>query len=213
MTAEAGSKHRPSMTWARVSALAGIVQPVWFLGGSALYGTMRPGYDVTHAISELGEQGAPGALLWNLLGFGIGALLLLLFSGAVRSALGGGWPFRVLALQAVFLAASGAFGCDPGCPPVMSSWQGWAHTAVGLIYFALACAAPLVVWRALGSRERWRAMAWASLAAGIVLVGLFFAGPIVFGPGLVGVWQRITLLVAGTWMAIFAVRLWRGSAD
>lgn len=193
----------------RIYALAGVLQPVWFLGGAALYGAMRPGYDATHAISELGEQGAPGAVVWNLLGFGVGALLYLLFAGAVRSALGGGWLFRVVALQAVFLAASGTFGCDPGCPPVMSTWQGWAHTAVGLTYFALTCAAPLVAWRELRTQHEWRSLGRASLAAGIVLIALFFAGPVVFGPGLVGVWQRVTLLAAGAWMSLVSITLWQ----
>lgn len=97
---------------------------MWFLGGATLYGLRRPGYDAMHAISELGEQGTPGALAWNLAGFGAGALLFILFAMAIRSALGGGWLFRVVALQAVFLAASGTFRSDPGCPPVMSTWEG-----------------------------------------------------------------------------------------
>jgi hypothetical membrane protein len=193
----------------RPFALAGVMQPLWFLGAAALYGAARPGYDMTHAISELGEQGAPGALVWNVAGFGVGALLYAVFASAVRSALGGGWLYRVVLLQAIFLAASGTFACDPGCPPVMSSWQGWAHTVVGLVYFTLTCAAPLVAWRELRMRHGWRPLASRSLVAGIALTGLFFAGPLVFGPSLVGVWQRVTLTVAGVWMSLLAVSLRR----
>lgn len=43
----------------------------------------------------------------------------------------------------------------------------------------------------------------------LVLVGLFLAGPIVFGAEYVGWWQRLTLAIAGAWAAAVAVRLHR----
>lgn len=190
-------------------ALAGALQPIWFLGGSLLFGSWRSGYDVSHAISALGEQGSTNAVAWNVLGFGGSALLYTLFAGAVSAALGRGWLFRLTALQAVSIAASGTFGCDPGCPPMMSSWQGWAHTVVGLLYFAVTCIVPVVAWRTFRRRAPWRSLAPASLVAGVVLVGLFFAGPFLFGPELVGIWQRLTLLVAGAWATLVALRVHR----
>lgn len=193
----------------RLFALAGALQPVWLLAGAAVVGTLRAGYDATHAISELGEQGSQHAVVWNLAGFGVAALLCGLFALAIRDAVGGGWLFRVLALQAGFLGASGVFGCDPGCPPLMTSWQGWAHTVVGLAYFALTWIAPLAAWRTLRSRHEWRSLARVSLAAGVILIGLFFTGPLLFGPALVGVWQRITIATAGVWTTTVALRLWQ----
>ena len=177
--------------------------------GSAAAGTLRPGYDATHAISELGQQGAAYAIAWNVAGFGGAAFLYALFALAIREALGSGWLFRVTILQAVFLAASGAFGCDPGCPPMMSTWQGWAHTVVGLIYFALTCVSPLVGWRTIRARPEWRSLAPLSLATGLVLMGLFFGGPFLFPAAIVGVWQRITLATAGAWTAVVTLRLWQ----
>ena len=193
----------------RVFALGGALEPAWLLAGSAAAGTLRPGYDATHAISELGQQGSTYALAWNVAGFGVAALLYVPFALAVRGALGGGWLFRVTILQSVFLAASGTFGCDPGCPPIMSTWQGWAHTVVGLVYFALTCISPLVGWRTFRGLAEWRPLAPFSLASGLILVGLFLAGPLLFPPTVVGVWQRITLATAGAWTAVVAVRLWR----
>lgn len=193
----------------RIFALAGALEPVWLIAASAAVGTLRAGYDATHAISELGQQGSTYAVAWNVAGFGVAALLYALFALAIRDGLGGGWLFRVVALQAVFLAASGTFGCDPGCPPLMTSWQGWAHTVVGLAYFALTCVSPLVAWRTCRSRQEWRSLAPVSLAAGVILVGLFLTGPLLFGPELVGVWQRITLATAGLWSTAVALRLWR----
>ena len=199
------SNGRPSLPL----ALAGAVQPIWLLGGSLLFGSWRPGYDVSRAISELGQQGSSNAVAWNVLGFGGSALLYALFAGAISAALGRGWLFRLTALQALAIAASGTFGCDPGCPPMMSSWQGWAHTVAGLLYFAVTCIIPVVAWRTFRLRAAWRSLAPASLATGTVLVGLFLAGPFLFGPELVGIWQRLTLLVAGTWAAAIALRLHR----
>ena len=194
-------------------ALAGVLEPVWFLGGSIVFGGLRPGYDMGHAISELGQQGSAYAVVWNVAGFGGAALLWLLYAFALGAALGRGWLFRLTAFQALTMAASGTFGCDPGCPLVMSSWQGWTHTAVGLSVFAVTCVIPLVASRTFRPRAEWRSLASVSLIVGVVLVGLFIAGPIVFRADQVGYWQRLTLLIAGAWQAAAALRLWRVSGS
>ena len=193
----------------RLFALGGALEPVWLLAGSAAAGTLRPGYDATHAISELGQQGSAYAVAWNVAGFGVAAMLYALFALAIRDAVREGWLFGVSVLQAIFLAASGIFSCDPGCPPIMSTWQGWAHTVVGLVYFALTCISPLVGWRTFRGQAERRPLAPFSLASGLILVGLFLAGPFLFPPAVVGLWQRITLATAGAWTAVVALRLWR----
>jgi len=143
----------------RAFALAGVLEPVWFLGGSLVFGALRPGYDMGHAISELGQQGSTYAVVWNIVGFG---------------------------------------------------GQGWAHTVSGLVAFVVTCIIPLVAWRTFLPRAEWRSLAAVSLIVGVVLVGLFFAGPIFFGTtDRVGIWQRLTLVTAGAWQAAVALRLWR----
>jgi len=191
-------------------ALAGAIEPVWVLGGSVLFGSWRSGYEIGRAISELGQQGSTNAVAWNVVGFGGAAVLYALFAVAIGAGLGRGWLFRLIAVQAISIAASGTFSCDPGCPPVMSSWQGWAHTVSGLTYFTTTCIVPLVGWQTFRRRTLWRSFAPVSLAAGVVLVGLFIAGPILFGStDLVGYWQRLTLVIAGGWSATVALRLHR----
>ena len=192
----------------RIFALAGALEPAWFLFGATAVGALRPGYDATHAISELGEQGHTYAVAWNVAGFGVAALLYALFALAIRDLIGRGWLYRVTMLQAIFLAASGMFSCDPGCPAIMTTWVGWAHTVVGLPYFALTCVSPLVGWRTFRTRAEWRSLAPFSLAAGVVLVALFLVGPFLFPASVVGVWQRITLATVGVWTAVVALRLW-----
>jgi uncharacterized membrane protein len=195
-------------------ALAGVLEPIWFLGLSVVFGGMRPGYELGHAISELGQQGSAYAVVWNVAGFGGAALLYLLYALALGAALGRGWLFRLTAFQALTMAASGTFGCDPGCPPVMSSWQGWAHTVAGLAVFVVTCIIPLVAWRTFLPRAAWRSLALVSLVVGVVLVGLFIAGPIFFGTtDRVGFWQRLTLVTAGAWQAAVALRVWRLTRD
>lgn len=209
-------KFAPDARRTPLVALAGAIEPVWVLGGSVLFGSWRSGYEVGRAISELGQQGSTNAVAWNVVGFGGAAVLYALFAVAIGAELGRGWLFRLSAVQAVSIAAGGMFSCDPGCPPVMSSWQGWAHTVSGLTYFILTCIVPLVAWQVFRRRTGWRSFASISLAAGVVLVALFIAGPILFGtPALVGYWQRLTLMIAGVWSAAVAVRLYRrlGSAE
>lgn len=190
-------------------ALAGALQPIWFLGGSVVFGLARPGYDATHAISELGQQGSTNAVAWNILGFGGSGILFALFAAALGEVVGRRWLFRLTVAQAVLIMASGAFSCDTGCPPMMSSWQGWSHTIAGLSYFAVTSVVPIVAWRTFRSRSAWRGLATISLVVGVVVIGLFAAGPFVFGADRVGWYQRLTLGTVGVWAILVSVRLYR----
>lgn len=189
------------------SALAGAVLPVWMLGGALAAGLLRPGYDpLRDAISELGEKGAATALLWNVGGFGVVAVLYAAYAIAVRAGFGTGWLFRLTVLQAVLIAASAYFACDPGCPAVPETATMTGHIVVGLAYFAITTVLPLVAWRAFRTRPGWGSFARPSLAVGAVLVVLFLIGPML-GEDRVGMWQRGTLLVAYGWQTAVAVRL------
>ncbi len=188
-------------------ALAGIIQPIWFLGVSVALGAMRPGYEpLRDAISELGEKGATTALIWNIGGFGLAALLYALYAVAIRAGFGPGWLFGLAASQAILIAASGMFNCDPGCPPVPQSVTMLLHTLVGLTYFAITTLLPVVAWRTFRHRPEGRSFARPSLAVGLVLVTMFFIGP-ALGEDRVGVWQRVVLLIAYAWQMAVAIRL------
>jgi hypothetical membrane protein len=190
-------------------ALAGIVQPVWMLGGSLVLGATVPGYEpLRDAISELGEQGAATALAWNIGGFGLSAILYALYAVAIRAGFGSGWLLRLAVGQAIFLGASGLFSCDAGCPPVPQSTSMLLHTIAGLAYFAITTVLPVVAWRTFRFRSEWRSLARPSLAVGLVLIGLFFVGP-TLGQDRVGVWQRLMLAIAYAWQIAVALRLSR----
>jgi hypothetical protein len=189
-------------------ALAGPLALIWILAGSVVVGALRAGYDASHAISELGAQGTANAAIWNMVGFGGTAVLYGLYSIAIATEFGKGWLYRLTLVQVVAITGSGLFSCDPGCPPAMTSWQGWGHTVAGFTYFAITCVLPLVAWRTFRRRIEWSSTGRVSLAAGLLLVALFLVGPL-FGADKVGVWQRTTLLLVGAWTAVVAVRLWR----
>lgn len=188
-------------------ALAGVLEPVWLFGFSIALGLIRPGYDpMRDAISELGERGAPNALLWNVGGFGVVAALYAAYAIALRDWFGSGWLFRLTLLQAVFIAGGAFFNCDAGCPPVPESSTMVGHMIAGLAYFFATCILPLVAWRTFRRRSEWARYARPSLFVGLVLVALFVVGPFL-GPDRVGVWQRTTLVVAYAWQIAVALRL------
>ena len=180
---------------------------VWLIGGSLVFGAVRSGYTTSHAISELGQQGSTNAVAWNLVGFGGSALLFALYSTAILAVFGGGWLFRLTVVQAVAIAAGGVFSCDPGCPAVMHTPQGWLHTVSGLTFFATTVIVPLIAWTTFRRQPNWRPLARFSLAMGIALIALFVAGPTLFGQEQIGQWQRLTLAVTFVWAVVVGYRL------
>jgi len=188
-------------------ALAGVLQPVWLFGVSIWLGLLRPDYEpFRDAISELGERGAPNALLWNVGGFGVVALLYAGYAIAIRGSFGSGWLFRLTALQAIFIAGGAFFNCDAGCPPVPQSGTMLGHIISGLSYLAVTCVLPLIAWRTFRRREELASYARPSLLVGLVLVALFLVGP-ALGQDRVGIWQRVTLAIVYAWQIPVALRL------
>jgi hypothetical membrane protein len=201
-------RERP-LTSRSVLALAGVLQPIWFLGGSLLFGALRPGYEpLRDAISELGEQGASNALLWDVGGFGGMAVLYALYAAAIQAEFGAGLLFGLVALQAIATAGSGLFSCDAGCPPVALSTSGSLHIVFGLSYFLITTLIPFVAWRQFRARADWRSLARISLWTGTLLAALFLVGPSL-GVDRVGAWQRADLLLAYAWQIAVAIRLYR----
>jgi hypothetical protein len=190
-------------------ALAGGIQPIYFLGVVTLFGALRAGYSIDHAGSELGQQGSENAIAFNIVAFGGGALLYGLYAIAVATYFGRGWLFWLTLGQAVTMGSSGVFSCDPGCPQVMVTPVGWGHTAFGLTYFVIAVILPAFAAREFRRRPEWRSFAAASVITCLVLVVLFVTGPTVFGAAHIGLWQRLTLAILAAWSIPVALRLHR----
>ena len=120
------------------------------------------------------NEASPNALLWNVGGFGVVAVLYAAYALAIRGWFGSGWLFRLTVLQAVFIAAGASFNCDPGCPPVPQSGTMLGHMIAGLAYFVVTCVLPLAAWQTFNGRSEWTSYARPSLLVG--LVGSWLAG-------------------------------------
>ena len=189
-------------------ALGGVLEAMWILGASSVLGALREGYQpLRDAISELGAEGCRDPMLWNLGGFGIAAALYALYASALRRG-PSRWLFRLAVVQAIAIAASGAFNCDPGCPQKPLSLHGTLHTVFGLGYFAVTSAVPLVAWRGFRKHDAWRSLAPYSLVTGVLLVVGSLVGP-TLGPDRIGLWQRTFLVCAYAWQITVALRLYR----
>lgn len=101
----------------RTIGLFALASPLWFWGVYLVMASLRPEYrHLTKAISELGSVDAPGAVVWNLLGYiapGIvisflGVGLKREFAGDTRVAI----PAYALVASGLFMSMSGVFPGD-----------------------------------------------------------------------------------------------------
>lgn len=114
MTVASGVSERAG-GWTRLGLWAGPAAAAVFTASVIGFAALRTdGYThATKAVSELGAIGAPHALAFNLLGFILPGLLIMVFAAALKSAAGGRWfgPL-LLALSGAAMAAAGAFPAD-----------------------------------------------------------------------------------------------------
>ena len=163
------------------------------------FAAIQPGYSHTlNMISELGMEGAPNALAWNWIGFGLTGLLALVFAWGLRAAL---LPGRAATAVAILVAIAGAGWTALGLFPASNGFQPSPATtlhfaAVGVNY--LAFLASCVVFAISLRREPyWRP--WVPFALVMAALGLasFFIPPAIVPPALS---QRLALLVYFVWL-------------
>jgi hypothetical membrane protein len=123
--------------WANLG-LAGPLAAGLFAASVVGFASVRTdGYaHATKAVSELGAVGAPSALAFNLLGFIVPGLLVILLTIALRRAMGPGLGRvgpTLLALSGLALIAAGVFPVDmddPGAPVSVAHFAGAMLTGV-----------------------------------------------------------------------------------
>lgn len=195
----------------RIALWFGLVAVVVYVGGWALGGWMRPGYDpVEQAISELFELGAPWpsrALL--LAGLVLSGLAFLWLAPVLHRALPGrGRLGPVL----VVLAGVGTLGvavapCTAGCPgAATSATDAWHTVAAGGGYAALVLAPLAFGWRVRAATPR--LARWSVLlgGTGLVLFASYALGIVDAAPGLQ---QRVFNTVADAWYVLVVLWLLR----
>jgi hypothetical membrane protein len=178
----------------------GALGPLVLYGAIVAFGFMSPGYNhMTQAVSELGQDGASTAKLFNygLMAAGgamvLGGLGLLL---GLRK-LGGGLLMPVLAAVAVGLY--GASFIQAGMHPMPDPM----HDAYYLIYAGVA--APLLAFLAMGDRSELsgaKTLAALSFLAGaaVLAITMNVGGFNLVHPSDVGLWERGLLVATTLWM-------------
>jgi len=101
-------------------ATCGIIGPILFTVVLAILGLFRHGYShVSQLMSELGEVGAPNALVMNTAGLTLLGLLMVAFAFGLHRGISEGKGSKVgpalIAASGTALAMTGIFPCDPGC--------------------------------------------------------------------------------------------------
>ena len=207
------------LTRTRALLLCGVVGPPLFIATFLVEEATRPGYSWwRNFVSSLatGEGGwvqTASFLIW-------GTLATLFAIGVVRVGLI--TPGILLFLYGAGLLVAGIFvtdpslGYPPGAPPEHTT-HGMIHGLAGLAVFTLNAVAAFVVARHFAREPRWRGWAIYSAITGLLIVVLFIASTAASVQDELGLWpnapvgllQRISIVVGWTWIAAFALRLWR----
>jgi hypothetical membrane protein len=200
-------------------AIAGPLFVVVFL----VLGATRAGYDpLRHPVSslEIGDLGWTQRLNFLVTGF-----LVVASSVGLRTALrplgGSRWGPSLVALAGVGLFAAGLFVADPfngypaGTPliPVDRTVPGGLHDLVSSLFFLGLPAACIV----LGRRFRaWGQPVWARYSAGTAVAFIVFSVLTALGlqqvgslEAIVGLLQRITIVIGLGWTSLIAVHVLR----
>lgn len=198
----------------RLQAVCGIIAPVMFTTVLVTLGLLRPGYShISQAGSELGEVGAPNAIIMDI-NFIVFGILIIVFAFGLHQGIGGGRGSKIgPSLLAVFGAVAGVgnglFPCDPGCNFV--TLTGTMHNVLGLTGFSALIGAALVLPRRLKIDGLWQGYRSYSLVSGLLMV-LFLVAFMVFTgflPSYRGAIQRLLVADFLLWIGVMAVRLFQ----
>ena len=196
----------------RVLAVCGIIGPVLFTIVLVTLGLLRPGYShITQSMSELGEVGAPNAIIMNIAGFILLGHLMVAFAFGLHRGISEGRGSKIgpalVAVAGTALVMTGIFPCDPGCADV--SMVGITHSVFAMVAAFAMILAPLAIFPRLKGDNRWQS----HLAYSLVTVVVALTLSAVYGLNVFEQWkgalQRISMSVPLLWIEIMAIRLLR----
>lgn len=202
----------PLTGWMRASLWFGLVALAMYIGGWAIAGQIRDGYDpVEQAISELFELASPWASRGLLTaGLALSGVAFLLLAPTLHRALPGRGR---LGPALVGLAGVGTLGalaapCSAGCPGFGTSpTDTWHVVTAGIGYGALASAPLAFGWRLRRDAPRLAAWSMTFGAVSVVLFAVYVSGVV---PAATGLWQRVFNTTADAWYLLIVVVLLRG---
>ena len=191
----------------KLLSIFGSAASILFVALLILFAAITPGYNhLTHAVSELGMSNAPYALLWNLLGFELVGVLILVFAWGLylefRAVRGG-----MLLSALTFFSGLGyvGLGIFPAAIDFQPSTATTLHTTMVMISFFSFIAASFVFAVSQRNNPDWKQ--WAPFSATIGMIALLsFAIPRAIP---LGVSQRIGLGANFVWLLVMGLALYR----
>jgi hypothetical protein len=204
----------------KLSAWAGIVAPVLFVGVFTLEGIFRNGYDpISMYISAL-SLGVRGWI--QIANFLILGLLLFLFTLGLAKEFPTGNASRggiiTLYIISVLFFISGPFVMDPAETPAnQMSIHGLIHGIAGGIVFLLMPIIIFIFLRRFLSDIKWQSFRWWTLvlaiieALGVIVFTYVSKIPVEQNAYInsLGLFQRIALIPFMVWLCIFAIEVLR----
>ena len=188
----------------------GIAGPVIYAFMVIVLGFLQPGFNhVTQLMSELGETGAPDAIIMNLAGFALTGILLIIFAARFYlefAGIRGATPASLLlALTGMLYIGEAYFSCDAGCIPVTvsgfsppSAWPGSCLCGRILAAFVIAYV--------LKPERDWRGYWQYSVVTGLLV--LLLIPVMVSQPEIGGLLQRLLVGVILVWWEVLAIRMY-----
>lgn len=164
---------------------------------------LKPGYEPTR---DYVSEAAIGPGGWVQIANFLTAGMLIAASSFALSRAVNARTGRLILVFGVNLTLAGVFVADPA-PHDRATWQGTTHNVVSMIVFAslaLACFTAMN-WRPTPS---WR---WYCVVSGISVPVLFITSGGM--PDTTGIWQRLTIIVGWTWLAVLNLRASRALVD
>ena len=192
-------------------AIGSIFGPIIFTFTVIVLALIRPGYShFIQLMSELGEVGAPNAIIMNLATAILG-ISILLFAFMLHYGISGnnGWKVGpiILLIGGICMIGGGIFPCDPGCVPV--SFVGTVHEVVSMIGFPAVIFAPFALSQQFKNSKLWQGYRMYSIVTGVltaILVPVYISEVFKAWNGAI---QRVMLGILLLWMEIISINLLR----
>jgi len=201
----------PHRNLKKFCALCGVAGPILYTLVVFSLGAIQPGYNhSTQLMSELGEVGAPHALVMNLFGFALTGILILVFA----------WGFflefrridgivpatSLLTLTGILYLAEACFHCDAGCIPP-ATFSGFLHLLLGEVSVAIMIVASFTIAYVLKQEGHWQGYwQYSALTGAAVLLFVPFMPAL---PEMAGLFQRVLVGIFLLWWELLAIRLYR----
>lgn len=213
MQSEPAISNRPAAGFWHLMLHGGWFGPLWFVLVALLAGAWREAYvPATQSLSMLGAVGAPGAGWFNLLGYIVTGVVLLLFVIALErgmqrdgAARGGRLGTGLLMVSALAFAAQGVFAFDPAELDAATSQRHASALAFALLGLM---AGAMFVAASLRRAPRWRMLTRVGPALAALLLVFLVQPPQQLVPALAGQpghAQRLILAVYLGWFVLAAL--------